>query len=130
MNREIKFRTWYNGDGKKGMYYPTTYSYSEYFGVKKMQWLFPCSDGCSKYIVTPLMQFTGLTDKNGKEIYEGDIVKIDNCILIVCFHKGEFKMQTIEDFNKNRKIYVSICHLESSKLVGNIYENKDLLTQK
>jgi hypothetical protein len=58
MTRQIKFRAW---DGKKMI------------GVGKNDWFSIRNDGlpsCSFPIV--IMQFTGLHDKNGKEIYEGD----------------------------------------------------------
>ena len=75
-----------------------------------------------------VMQFTGLKDKKGAEIYEGDIVYIkNNGLLIVCFYKGEFKLQTLNEYNKKRDFYSGICHLEFSSLKGNIYENPELL---
>lgn len=61
MKREIKFRAW--DEGQKYMAYQgtpdleTIQSFIHHFGDKD------------------LMQYTGLKDKNGKEIYEGDIVK-------------------------------------------------------
>jgi hypothetical protein len=74
-------------------------------------------------------QFTGLQDRNGKEIYERDIVKIkNNGILVVCFFKGEFKLQTLIEYHKNRNIYALISHLEFSECIGNIDENPELLS--
>lgn len=64
MNREIKFRAWETKEARGRMF-----SWDE------------IKDGFISYTnckETILMQFTGLLDKNGKEIYEGDFINIGN----------------------------------------------------
>lgn len=74
-----------------------------------------------------LMQYTGLTDKNGKEIYEGDIVKSEQWtpeIYRVWFSRGGFCFSNdttdIEYVNDAK-------YLEQFEVIGNIYENPELL---
>ena len=81
-----------------------------------------------------LMQFTGLTDKNGKEIYEGDIVKQitgdaeDETYIsegIIEYLGCGFSLK-IKD-----KTYVSIRNFgDNLEVIGNIYENPDLLSPR
>ena len=73
-----------------------------------------------------LLQYTGLKDKNGVEIYVGDIVECFNDGLSeVLFRKGSFGMLTYTskgvDFYTFNEVY-GVC-----EIIGNIYENSDLL---
>lgn len=73
-----------------------------------------------------LMQYTGLHDKNGKEIYEGDIVRKFNGIIgKVIYEHSEF----IIDVTNNKKLdYGRLDLIENFvEVIGNIYENPDLL---
>lgn len=101
--REIKFRAW--DDDFKEM---------EYIGMSNIH---DNSDiflraARSSYIP---MQYTGLTDRHGKEIYEGDVIK---GVGLVEFSDGRFwagSTQNLDEINT------------STEVIGNVYQNPGLL---
>ncbi len=138
--REIKFRAWDNKKNKifwprkmeyapAGIWWITTsniFKDGKLEGIKQLkEHAIPGSAG------DILMQYTGLKDKNGKEIYEGDICKVnDECEMNsspfeVVFMKGFFGCSWTED----REALVDYLNdwSRKSEVIGNIYENKELL---
>jgi len=123
--REIKFRLrlnnkmvgcekWYSGSNKDGNW------------VAKPQWLYSANrkNWSPRYIFHNAKDlFTGLHDKNGKEIYEGDIVAYNkdyggDKTFEVEYKKGGFTIQNA---------LIGVCKQESLEVIGNIYENPELL---
>ena len=75
-----------------------------------------------------LMQSTGLVDKNNKEIFEGDIVQFFDSLYTVFYDisEGSYRLKPHDD----RWVVDYMCNFsseESFEVVGNIYENKELL---
>ena len=81
--------------------------------------------GLEEYSDLELMQFTGLLDKNGKEIFESDVLKI--------YYEGNQKsylkkVKWLNDaINKGRWDALDNCAFTSCEVVGNIFENPELL---
>lgn len=70
------------------------------------------------------MENTGMKDKNGKSIYVGDIVKDDDNIYTI---KRSEICEILSISNKICNIYLSECNCRKIEVIGNIYENKELL---
>lgn len=74
-----------------------------------------------------LMQCTELDDRNGVEIYEGDLVKAPNTrIWEVCFMRGSFRYVHPND-ESGHTYHIGDPEMYPIEVIGNIYENPDLL---
>ncbi len=74
-----------------------------------------------------LGQFTGLMDLNEKEIYEGDIVKWGGDLTPVEFQNGGFVLTDFGRGENGKKVHTVYVNLDELEIIGNIYENKDLI---
>lgn len=124
--RKIKFRAW--DIELKEMTLGIDNIKNKYEGIYLFDELLnPQVAGCPELII---MQFTGLVDKQGKEIYEGDIFKF----LHNFGNKNKFKdfvefdvKRGVWCLGKRGYILTSIYDIE---VIGNIYENSELLKNK
>lgn len=117
MTREIKFRAW-DTLNKEITYFPMFERPTACYGKN-----------CE------IMQFTGLHDKNGKEIYEGDIIGREVAVSFkdekikevaeVYFKDGEFVAQELsQNHPTSLRFYFTVR--TPFEIIGNIYENPEL----
>ncbi|SHN86524.1 MULTISPECIES: YopX family protein [Desulfitobacterium] len=126
MARIIKYRAWDNQNG--GWYHSPQFVIRPYSGR--------ATDGAIVPDVV-LSQYTGLNDKHGKEIYEGDICTDDNQgFLEVCWsdlHQWGCKVHNKGELLKGLTFplwHWDKCEMNGYReleVVGNIFENMDLL---
>lgn len=122
MSKEIKFRAW---DGED-MYIPEIQENEQGENI---------NDWFTSFRNVTLMQYTGLTDKNGKEIYEGDVVEylergMKNCVGIgqVFWDKDGWSVEGFYDGSQDEpgRAFSENAQLE---IIGNIWENPELLNK-
>lgn len=116
MNREIKFRAWvYSG------FYEMI---NDYCFLDKSDFSFMGHDRTNnRYDVIAVMQFTGLHDSEGKEIYEGDVLEYDDRIFEVFYKKAAFYLK-----EKEFSFPFYIKNMDNLTIIGNIYENPNLIS--
>ncbi|ALF16947.1 YopX family protein [Fusobacterium animalis] len=123
--REIKFRAWLKEKKIMGEVLGIDILHKEIFFSNEDVDCYEHTD----FKDIELMQYTGLYDKKGKEIYEGDIVKLraNHGIGVVKYYDewGAFVVEYI----KPRPLVVlgMNYYKEDIEVIGNIYENSELL---
>ena len=121
MNREIKFRAFIDGE----MIQADALAFEQYE---------PLSMQLAK--CPTLMQYTGLKDKNGVEIYEGDIMKPVTNYLYKFGNQGAVEYEpdyggyiVIGEWSKNQHHENLTCDIAiECEVIGNIHQNPELLT--
>ncbi len=112
--REIKFRAWDKGFKKM----------LDWEAVGKLMGA-QYFDSLIEEEKIILLQYTGLKDKNGKELYEGDILRCkyqEKEINVIEWHGNGYWMT-----NNYGEDYLPVK--ENMEIIGNIYENKELLNE-
>jgi len=121
MEREIKFREWDEREGH--MQYDIAIGhgrvisgvqegYCDGFGNADI-------DGCK------VMQYTGLKDKNGKEIYEGDIMEAEWPGSSV----GKYRNKVVWNTGGFYFANAELAWWANMKVIGNIYENPEIISE-
>ena len=130
MSRELKFRVWSvdkNRWIKRSSHYNDRYS----FGYLDEDSLTVRKESCGEFLYRcdnmTIQQFTGLLDKDNKEVYEGDIVtytlgKDYFFVDYVIFECYGFRLASLDN-----KGSTPLNDLPNLKIIGNIFENPELI---
>lgn len=128
MKREIKFRAWYIPFGKYGAKQEMVYSRASHIlALAEME--------PEKYIPE---QFTGLKDVNGKDIYEGDIIKFFGANkkikakneFGIIIYKADRYGAGFDSIIQNKEHGYGGINIAQDVVVGNVHMNPELLEEK
>jgi len=118
MNREIKFRAWDRVEKEMVKVNILNWSYASGLEVNNSNVSLPAT----------LMQYTGLKDKNGKDMFEGDIVRVENGSEGIIFAKVEWN-----DYGymfkraDGQRWWFYQWPSSEVEVIGNIWEHPELL---
>lgn len=127
MQREIKYRAW--DKFRKRMYHVGSLHFDIAAGIAQVSINIPFEGLCKEFSFNDieLMQYTGLKDKNGVEIYEGDIVSDEVFNYIIKWIDFGFWKVQIGQADKYKS---GLHNMKYYERAGNIYENPNLLDQE
>ena len=127
MNREIKFRMWHKKSKK--MFDVESINFKDRIVNIWNSGMYSLSTFCLDDVI--LMQYTGLHDKNGKEIYEGDILKfseVDTAIVIWNEKYAYFMVKPIQEYYFDSDVLgQALEYNDNVEVIGNEYDNPELL---
>lgn len=127
MSREIKFRAWLKEERKMVNVETLFIGINRLcFGNSKTEDLF-----FRDFEEVELMQYTGFKDKNGKEIYENDLISCNkHKNIVVFFESGCFKVKYLRNSTTTITCTLnSFLEKYKCKISGNIYEHPELLEE-
>ncbi len=114
MNRELKFRVWLHDTKKWG----DVACIEVFNSTGKLEYLYQDQP-------YTIQQYTGLKDKNGNEIYEGDIISGE--FYDTEYHHSETIKAEVVFNNGAFNIAIREWHKPSLEIIGNIFENPELI---
>ena len=122
-----KFRAWIKEEKCFADYIETIRYYSK---EVDLCWGGICESDCFDFKDVILMQSTGLKDKNGKEVFEGDVLGTKDGLLNgVVEYRSDLGMWTNSLISYNN--FERLCNVAGNReIIGNIYENPEILKEK
>lgn len=149
MSREILFRgkrkangEWYYGSYLFLDVAPVDWTGREYGKPKPVHFIADEKDINFAVDLETVGQYTGLTDKNGKKIFEGDIVRADDYVFSIQYGKCGgvpnvnnygymgFYLEPLSEKTKHSAycgLRNDICYFTDINVIGNIYDNPELM---
>lgn len=133
--RELKFRAWKMNNGKLQRYIFDPFAWTRYannhldepikfdFTTNDIRNFMPDAD--------VIEQYTGLKDKNGKEIYDGDIIQEKGLLSLTCVEWDKNNARYITKVLDKSKCVASVFYFDiidalKCEVIGNIHENPEL----
>lgn len=134
--REIKFRAW--DKKEKKMYYDVQNTYD--FMINNGGCFEESFKDVLEYDNYVVMQYTNCYDINGKEIYEGDIIRLEGVddreigstwehIGKIVYKRGAFFVCYFDYYADGDEELICDAQVEFGTVIGNVYENKELLEE-